>query len=330
MKKQLQKLILIAVLIGAIHYVSSAQTVSDFENLTLNANTYWDGSDTPLGTNFTSGNAIFPNNYDTSYGGYWATGWAYSNMKDTVTSGFFNMFSAVTGGAYNNSSNFIVGTQGSLVNLNATAIGKVVYGFYVTNGTYAALSMKDGDFSGKKFGGTTGNDPDWFKLTVHAYANGTLINDSVEFYLADYRFSDNQLDYIVKTWEWVDLSSLGNVDSLMFSLSSSDNGTYGMNTPAFFCVDNFTTADSPSALAENSKPNAIHFFPNPASNFLNIVLSNSGMEIPIEIYNAVGQKVYEQNIYENTSVNVSAWPCGVYFVRTIQDEIPQNFKFIKD
>ncbi len=330
MKKQLQKLILLAVLIGGINYVSSAQTVSDFENLTLTPDSHWDGSDTPLGTNFTSGNAILPNYYDTSYGGYWASGWAYSNMKDTLTSGFLNMYSAVTGGGFNNSSNFIVGTQASIVNLNATAIGKVVYGFNVTNGTFAALSMKDGDFTAKKFGGITGNDPDWFKLTIHAYANGILINDSVEFYLADYRFSDNQLDYIVKTWEWVDLTSLGNVDSLMFSLSSSDNGTYGMNTPAFFCVDNFTTADSPSTVNENSTITKICVYPNPATNFINIELSHSGIEIPIEIYNAVGQKVYEDITYGNANVNVSAWPCGVYFVKTTDGGMLQNYKFIKD
>jgi hypothetical protein len=62
----------------------------------------------------------------------------------------------------------------------------------------------------------------------------------VHFYLADYRFEDNAEDYIVKTWEWFDLSSLGRADSLMCTLGSSDTGMFGMNTPAYFCVDNLT------------------------------------------------------------------------------------------
>ncbi|HWB64128.1 MAG TPA: DUF4465 domain-containing protein, partial [Chitinophagales bacterium] len=88
-----------------------------------------------------------------------------------------------------------------------------------------------------------GNDPDWFKLTVKAWYNGTLKNAAVDFYLADYRFSNNTQDYIVRDWRWVDLTSLGNVDSLAFFLSSSDTGSFGMNTPAYYCIDNFTTAD---------------------------------------------------------------------------------------
>ena len=60
----------------------------------------------------------------------------------------------------------------------------------------------------------------------------------MDFYLADYRFADNGLDYIVDDWSWVDLTSLGAVDKLQFGLSSTDNGFFGMNTPAYFAMDN--------------------------------------------------------------------------------------------
>ena len=65
-------------------------------------------------------------------------------------------------------------------------MGKVIDGMYVTNGTYAYLSMLNGDAYAKKFGGVSGNDPDWFKLTIRKWYNGILANDSVTFYLADY------------------------------------------------------------------------------------------------------------------------------------------------
>jgi hypothetical protein len=59
----------------------------------------------------------------------------------------------------------------------------------------------------------------------------------VEFYLADYRFADNRDDYILDTWQYVDLTSLGMIKSLEFTLSSSDIGEWGMNTPAYFAID---------------------------------------------------------------------------------------------
>jgi hypothetical protein len=33
------------------------------------------------------------------------------------------------------------------------------------------------------------------------------MNDSIEFYLADFRFANNSQDYILKTWEYLDLTS---------------------------------------------------------------------------------------------------------------------------
>ena len=58
-----------------------------------------------------------------------------------------------------------------------------------------------------------------------------------EYYLADLR--DAEKAYIINDWRYVDLSGLGKVAKLGFELSSTDNGDYGMNTPAYFCFDNF-------------------------------------------------------------------------------------------
>jgi len=58
-----------------------------------------------------------------------------------------------------------------------------------------------------------------------------------EYYLADLR--DEATAYIINDWRYVDLTSLGAVAKIGFTLSSSDNGDYGMNTPGYFCFDNF-------------------------------------------------------------------------------------------
>ena len=67
---------------------------------------------------------------------------------------------------------------------------------------------------------------------------------TVEFYLADYR--DGKAD-AVSEWTWVDLTSLGpNVSRLEFQLESTDVGDFGMNTPAYFAIDNLTLVPEPA------------------------------------------------------------------------------------
>ena len=109
--------------------------------------------------------------------------------------------------------------------------GEVVSGFYVTNSAYAYTSMQYGDSYARKF-----IYGDWFKLTITGVDAAGESTGSVDFYLADLRNDD--FAYIINTWRWVDLTSLGQVKRLEFALSSSDTGQWGMNTPAYFCLDN--------------------------------------------------------------------------------------------
>ena len=120
-----------------------------------------------------------------------------------------------------------------------------ISGVYVTNTTWAALSMKDGDAFAKQFGGDSGNDEDWFKLTCKGITKDGTYTDVYDFYLADFRFSDNAQDYILEEWTWLDLSGLGDIVGLEFSLSSSDTGGYGMNTPAYFAIDDLNGSPVP-------------------------------------------------------------------------------------
>lgn len=311
--------------------VSRSQTVSTFESLTLANDSFWDGSDQPLGATFSNGNALFPNFFDTSYGGYWTGGWAYSNMTDTITPDYNNIYSAIPGKGYNGSNNFILGQQNSMIKLTGKALGKMVQGFYITNSTYASYSLRDGDFVCKKFGGATGKDKDFFKLKIQKYYGGVLSNDSVVFYLADYRSDDSTKDYIVKDWRWVDLSSLGNVDSLTFELISSDNGQFGMNTPAFFCMDNFTTKDAGLNLSSIKEPLNVNVFPNPAINQLIIELPNklpSTTEIIISDITGRSIKTIQTDSNIN-EIDVTEWAKGIYFVTANANQISVTKTFIK-
>jgi hypothetical protein len=240
-----------------ISSVSSATTAT-FDELSLAAESYWNGADGSGG--FSSGSAFFNNNYNSTYMSW--DGFAYSNITDTSSSGWAAQYNAITGGGQDGSANYAivyVGWAGPPVMTLNTA--GVVEGLYVTNDNYAYYSMLNGDMYAKKFGGASGDEEDWFVLTITGIDADGIVTGSVDFYLADYRFDDNNQDYIVNTWEYVDLSGLGKVKSLEFDLSSSDEGGFGMNTPAYFAVD--TIVPEPVLMVEidikpGSYPNTIN------------------------------------------------------------------------
>jgi hypothetical protein len=232
-------------------FSATAQHRSTFDSLGLAPNSYWDGSNMSGG--FLDGDAYFTNTYDTAYGGYWS-GFAYSNIPvnvDTITSSsndYSYQYQSAAGAGVDGSKAFGIAYLGDpVIRLKGFATGHAVYGMYVTNSAYDYISMKFGDGFAKKFGGVTGMDSDWFRLTITGWYQGAPIADSVQVYLADFRSPDSTQHYIQKDWKFVNLLSLGNVDSLSFILQSTDTaGGFGMNTPAYFNLDNFMTTDGAS------------------------------------------------------------------------------------
>lgn len=104
--------------------------------------------------------------------------------------------------------------------------------FYVTNSTYAYLTMKNGDSFSRKM---SYSDKDWFKLTIYGIKNDGSVSGQIDFYLADFRTSS--AIGIVDEWTKIDLSSLGAVHGLKFDMTSSITGDYGSNVPSYFCFD---------------------------------------------------------------------------------------------
>lgn len=227
--------------------VTGEATTATFENLYLGNESFWAGPDTKgqavpgmyggedVNGSFVSGSYQFSNSYNTSYGSW--SGFAYSNRTatdfNTITPDQYNN---VVGHGYDNSENFAVAfNSGEIKVLNSPLTGDSIRGFYITSSAYAAntiLYAKDNDYAHKFAKG------DWMKVTFTGYhADGT--ETKVDYYLADYRSAKEADHYCLDTWQWVDLRSLGEVTSIKFSLSGSDSGQYGLNTPAYFCLDNF-------------------------------------------------------------------------------------------
>jgi hypothetical protein len=100
-----------------------------------------------------------------------------------------------------------------------------VEGLWFTNSAYAVNSILNGDnYSGPKF-----DETDWFKCTVvgkDQFGSTTKVDIDLA----------KDGDY-VKDWRYCDLSKLGKVTELSFEFSGSRTGDWGLNTPAYICID---------------------------------------------------------------------------------------------
>ena len=190
------RLAIAAIILSCCIPVQSNADVIGFDELPLAADSFFDG----YGADAT-GDPWFSKSAEFNTGMF-TGGWSYSNVDDTTTAGAANQWAAFTGSDFSGSGNYALANSfvpnSAFINLPENMDLQSVQ---ITNSTYAAISMRDGDSFAKKFGGDSGDDPDFFKLTINGFdgldASGNLLG-SVEFYLADYRFADNNLDYIVR------------------------------------------------------------------------------------------------------------------------------------
>lgn len=210
------------------------QTV-DFESLAMPQDGFWNGSD--ASGFFIASNMKFENQYNKAWQ-TWA-GFSYSQKNDVTTAGYANQYSIIDPANQKNKFAIFYPLFGGDIFASLSAGREFeLKSVSLCNSTYAALSMKNGDDYSKKFGGNTGTDPDWFKVTVSGYDRNNAKLSSLDIYLADFRYTDSSKDYILSKWTTFDLTSLGKVYKVTFTISSSDTGAYGVNTPSYFCFDN--------------------------------------------------------------------------------------------
>lgn len=286
----------------------SAQLVADFEALVTDQGEFYNGSDGA--TSFISGGIELPVDFQ-DFGTFTAwSGFAISSVVNPDEGGFGNQYASRSGSGAENSDAYAVAFAGgsAVMHLTEEVAGEPVLGMSITNSAYAYFSMLEGDDFAKAFGGETGDDPDYFLLTIHGYLGGQLTTDSVDFYLADYRFDNNDLDYIVEDWNFVDLSGLGPVDSLLFQLSSTDNNAGGMLTPAYFCMDNVITA-SPNSLANEVAMPELKVYPNPTADLIRFS-STDGLTGNYQLTNLQGQQLVTGQFIDQ--IELRHLPAGTY------------------
>lgn len=281
-----------------------------FESIILDVDTFYNGADGA--GEIQIGNFNLTNYYNTQSG--YSESFSVSNVSDVTTPDYTNQFASFTGGGSNSSNYGIYYSYGTISFPNEYLVSHLE----VTNTTFAALSMRDGDDYGKQFGsvndahgnpdGTNGED--FFVLKIIPLNDADeLIGDTIEFYLADYRFADNSQDYIIDEWTNIVFPNGGiTANKLKFELISSDTGDFGNNTPSYFALDNLVA--SSTAGLKNKEINW-SMYPNPTTGDLFV---NSELDGEIFISSSLGANVFSGNIGDSKTINMSNFPAGVYFV----------------
>jgi hypothetical protein len=291
--------------------------VADFEGSLSDPETFDNGSAGNGNFNFTL--LTLTNFYNDAWGSW--NGFSISNVTDNTTAGWTNQYAAYTGSGYNSPTYAVFYPDGEI----SVEAPSSIDSFFVTNTAYAAISMRDGDLFSKQFGsiynadgeldGTDGED--FLRLWIIAEGWDWNQKDSVEFYLADYRFEDDQDDYIVDTWQKIDLTQLGFwISKVTFRFESSDMGAWGINTPTYFAIDDihyvhFWGLDE---LGLN-----VTVYPNPVVD--NVIVKGERGDLILTDLN--GNVILKERHDELTSLDLAHLTSGVYLL-TIENENGQT------
>jgi len=144
---------------------------------------------------------------------------------------------------------------------------------------------------------------DKFTLTIHGVAEDET-EKTVEVKLA---YADNGYYTGSTGWSYVDLSPLGAINELYFTLDSTDTGAYGMNTPGYFCLDKLMVKEAVGTAVENLSNVGSTLSYDRAAGVINA--SAAGF---IGVYNVAGQLVKSA---ETSSLDIKNLEHGVYVAR---------------
>ena len=172
-------------------------------------------------------------------------------------------------------------------------------GVYVNLNSYPYYSIEYGDAFSRAF--TNG---DKFTLIFHGVSPDGSEN-TLEVALASY---DNGDLTINRGWKYVDLTSLGVVNEIYFTMESTDSGAWGMNTPGYFCLDKLmvkpATESGVNSVMANDNTNISY-------DRATKTVSVTGAEFAV-ISNVEGQNVMSG---ESSTFDISSLPAGVYVVK---------------
>lgn len=219
--------------------VLGEQKVATFDDLWLDTDSHWCGNvedEDYMSGSFFSGSFEFNNNYMADWDSWSFFGYANHTATSFASYTTDQWNSAVGHGAFESANYgilFVSPYMGkSVMTLTNTEQGESIPGMYVTNSAWVADAILNGDGMEGKF---EQGDLLTLKLTG---LKGDGTTSTLEIPLADYRAEAEADRWYLDTWQWVDLSPLGEVKSVEWEMTSTKANAYGMTTPAYVCLDN--------------------------------------------------------------------------------------------
>lgn len=189
-----------------------------------------DGVPTYSGLLYTSGRASFGSYYTESYGmGLWG-GFAVSSNRDLEDLGmdYSNQFSVYAPEAGQFAIGYVYGEWGG-----EWATPTIVFSEPVTM-VSASIANANKTYhycmANQQVGPDGATEPIWVDLVITGYDA-----DGAELSRITVRLADGA--DVLANWQTFDLSALGAVSRAVFTIESNDTGDYGLNVPAYFCID---------------------------------------------------------------------------------------------
>ncbi len=178
-------------------------------------------------------------------------------------------------------------------------------GMYVTNSPYPYYT----NIAGDDFSNGLTKEGDYFKVIAHGVKADNTV-ETVEFILAEFKNGSLQQ---ISEWTWWDLSTLGTIKEVYFTMESSDVGQWGMNTPAYFCIDRIMASNPVESGIEKSVVNnnttEIYYSAN------NIYVKATNPTL-VKVYSVNGIEVLSLMVSEGTTpVPTTTLPNGIYVVK---------------
>ncbi len=189
-------------------------------------------------------------------------------------------------------------------------------GMYVTNAPYSYYTILNGDAYARAF-----TEGDSLTLVVHGLDEDYERTTSVRYNMAKYPVGGSL--QASKDWEYIDLSALGAVSGIAFTMESTDKGDFGPNTPTYFCLDKFSVEKVVAASVESSTESSTKVYP---SKFDNVLYVKADKAVELQLFDTNGRIILSVNLQEGeNSLNVGMLQHGMY----IANVAGQQFKLIK-
>ncbi len=245
----------------------------------------------------------------------------------------------VTGGSAN--SFVITGTGGTLsLNLSTGATQTFHIG---TNNDYAPIMIKSNSGSASsrfsigvnadvKANGTTGASAGATQPLVNAtwfVASSATSNVNVD--MTTMWSTNMEVNSFNRAKAYISHYTNGSWDANVASAATMSGSMYSMTRAGITSFSPFAVFDENTTLSvDQVVANAnINLYPNPATDVINISVTGNNSDMNAEIYNVSGQVVYKAAVQNNSSINISNLPDGMYYIKLNSATANGTQKFIK-